>query len=302
MKFALQGFGLAPRHWPEVAAAAEANGFESVLVPEHLVFPAEMPALYSYNQETGLPPMTSDAPAYDPWVLLASMAAVTSTIRLGTCVFILPLRHPIAVARSLVTLDRLTGGRIIAGVGAGWLIDEFEIIGLSYTDRGARMDESMDLMRRLFGPDEIIEHHGRHFDLGQPIVFNPKPLGTIPLHVGGTSPAALRRAARRGDGWMSHGPLRAQPPTAEQIASDLAALRDNIAIIDREREEAGRSAVPFEVTAGFGATLHGARAAEEAGVHRYACGPGPMGKPGFLDWIKRFADDVIAVTSNNRLG
>jgi probable F420-dependent oxidoreductase len=298
MKFALQCFGLSARHYPDVARAAEENGFESVWVPEHLVFPAEMPPLYSYNHESGLPPMESTAPAYDPWVIIGAMAAVTDTIVMGTSVYILPLRHPIAVARSLVTLDRISGGRVVAGIGAGWLVDEFEITGLSYRDRGRRMDECIEVLRKLWSPDDVIEHKGEFFDFGQPITFEPKPISKkpIPLLVGGISPPALRRAGRLGDGWIAHHPLRAAPATPAELAQDHADLAAEIATIERHRQEAGRADLPFEIAAGFTATRDDVRALEELGVTRYSCGPSknPLRKDEFVDWMKRFADDVIS--------
>jgi alkanesulfonate monooxygenase SsuD/methylene tetrahydromethanopterin reductase-like flavin-dependent oxidoreductase (luciferase family) len=128
MKFAMSMSGLGARHYPEVAEVAEANGFESVWMPEHLIFPAEMPPNYSYTPD-GYPPMHSDTPAFDPFVVLGGVATRTKDIRLATGVFILPLRHPIGVARSVITLDRLSGGRVVLGIGVGWMPDEFEIVG-----------------------------------------------------------------------------------------------------------------------------------------------------------------------------
>lgn len=298
MKFAMSCFGLSARHYPEIAQAAEANGFESIWVPEHLVFPAEMPPLYSYNHDTGLPPMDSSAPAYDPWVIIGAMSAVTERIVMGTSVFILPLRHPIAVARSLVTLDRLSGGRVEAGVGAGWLVDEFEITGLSAKDRGRRMDECIEVMRKLWSPDDVIEHKGEFFDFGRPITFEPKPVSKkpIPLLVGGVSRPALRRAGRLGDGWIAHKPFRPRPATADEMKQDRAGLAAEIATIQAHREEAGRADLPFEIVAGLTGTVDDVRAVEELGVTRYPCGPSmnPVRKDQFVDWIKRFADEVIA--------
>jgi len=114
MKVGIGLSGLGARHYPGVAAVAEAAGFESLWIPEHLVFPAEMPPRYSYTPD-GFPPMHPDTPTFDPWVVLAAVATATETIRLASGVFILPLRHPIMVARSVVTLDRMSGGRVVLG-------------------------------------------------------------------------------------------------------------------------------------------------------------------------------------------
>ena len=116
MKFGISLSGLGARHYPEVAAIAEENGFDSLWIPEHLVFPVEMPPEYSYTAD-GYPPMNSKLPTFDPWVVLGAVASRTSTIRLATGVYILPLRHPIKVARSVVTLDRMSGGRVVLGIG-----------------------------------------------------------------------------------------------------------------------------------------------------------------------------------------
>src|SRR4051812_29816445 len=128
MKFGMSLAGLSARHYPEVAEAAETAGFDSVWMPEHLIFPVDMPPEYSYTPD-GYPPMHSETPAYDPFVVLAGVVTRTTTLKVGTGVFILPLRHPIPVARSVITLDRMSGGRVLFGIGVGWLSDEFEIVG-----------------------------------------------------------------------------------------------------------------------------------------------------------------------------
>jgi probable F420-dependent oxidoreductase len=302
VKFALSMSGLGARHYPEVAEAAESAGFESVWMPEHLVFPAEMPPNYSYTPD-GYPPMHSDTPAFDPWVVLGGVATRTSTIRLATGVFILPLRHPIGVARSVVTLDRLSGGRVIMGIGVGWMPDEFEIVGQDFHNRGRRTDEMMVLMRKLWSEDTI-EFHGEFYDI-PPIKFAPKPINRqagIPLIVGGTSPGALRRAGRLGDGWVHHAQIHVSLYSGETNPgvneADFAELTDHLRVIHQHRAEAGREGEPFEVIAGMGATLPNIRRCEELGVTTYQAGPSSAGlrgtKDDFIDWIKRFSDEIIA--------
>ena len=131
MKFGTSIMGVSFRSYPEVAAAFEESGFESIWIPEHLVFPAEMPPTYPYS-DSGYPPVTPDTPAYDPWVVLSYIAASTHHIRLATNIYILPLRHPLQTARSVVTLDRVSGGRVTLGIGVGWLEDEFNYLGLNF--------------------------------------------------------------------------------------------------------------------------------------------------------------------------
>jgi probable F420-dependent oxidoreductase len=301
MKFGMSLSGLGARHYPEVAEMAEANAFDSVWMPEHLIFPAEMPAKYLYTPD-GYPPMRSDTPAFDPWVVLGGVATRTSTIRLATGIFILPLRHPVMVARSVVTLDRLSGGRVVLGMGVGWMPDEFEIVGEDFRTRGARADEMIELMRLLWR-EETIEFHGRFYDI-PPVKFAPKPLNKqqgIPIVVGGTSPGALRRAGRLGDGWMHHAQIHASVYSGEANPGanedDFAELADHVAVINRHRDEAGRADLPFEFVVGMGSSPDAIRRVEELGATTCTVGPSAAGlrgtKDDFLDWIKRFADEVM---------
>jgi probable F420-dependent oxidoreductase len=284
MKFGLPFFGLSPRHYASVARAAEDNGFESVWMPEHLVIPAEMPATYPYT-ESGFPPITPETPLYDPWVVLGSVASATETIRLATNVFILPLRHPIATARSVVTLDRLSGGRVTLGAGVGWLEGEFDIVGQSFADRGRRMDEIMGLLRELW-TGETVEHHGEFYDVG-PLTFSPKALQkpSIPIEIGGASAAALRRAGRLGDGWIEIG------------CNDLDQLAAKMDVIREHRRQSGRQDLAFEFTAGVGTDLDTIRRAQELGVTRVVAGAmavnGRVSADDVRDFTARFADEVI---------
>lgn len=297
MKFGLSLFGLSPRHYPEIAAAAEANGFESVWIPEHLVLPAVMPPTYPYT-DSGYPPIEPSTPTFDPWVVLSLIAQATTTIRLATNVYVLPLRHPLVTARSVVTLDRVSGGRVTLGVGVGWLQEEFDIMGQDFYNRGKRMDEIMGLLRRVWDRQEdVIEHHGEFYDLA-PFRFYPKPVQKtgIPIEVGGASKPALRRAGRLGDGWIAIGP------------QDPESMAQHIGTINAHRQQAGRQDLPFEITAGMGRTVDDLRRAEELGVTRLTLGPEPHGKAlddpskphsrldvrDFVDFTARYADEVIS--------
>ena len=302
MKFGISLSGLGARHYPEVAATAEANGFDSAWIPEHLIFPAEMPPKYLYTPD-GYPPMQSDTPAFDPWVVLAAVGARTERIRLATGVFILPLRNPIMVARSVVTLDRMAGPRVVLGIGVGWMPDEFEIVDVPFSTRGRRTDEMIELMRALWR-DDTVEFHGEFFDV-PPVKFQPKPIDRqrgIPIVVGGTSPGALRRAGRLGDGWIHHAQIKVSlfkgetnPGVDEE---DWKELEGHLATISRHRSEAGRLDEPFELVAGMGPGLDAVRRSAELGVTTCNVGPATKGlrgtKDDFLDWIKQYADEVIA--------
>jgi probable F420-dependent oxidoreductase len=281
--FPLKQRGIDAAEYPALAAAAESHGFESVWLPEHLVLPKALPPTYPYSA-SGNAPITPQTPEFDPWVALAAVAGATSTIRLATGVFILPLRHPIATARSVMTLDRVSRGRAVLGIGVGWMEEEFVAVGQSFADRGDRTDESIDLIRRLWSED-VVEHHGRHFDFG-PVCFEPKPVQQpVPIEVGGTSPAALRRAGRLGDGWIELG------------STDLDEITRRLAVIEEARARAGRSG-PFEVTCSVPTCDRElVDRYEAAGVTRLLTGPPPStaghSVADVLGWIGQFAGEVI---------
>src|SRR5437867_5242372 len=173
MKIGVPLFRLSHRHMAPVARCAEALGFESVWVPEHLVFPTCIRSRYPYSPD-GVPPVSVDTPHLDPLVLLTHVAAATSTIRLGTNIYILPLRHPLLTARLAVSVDVLSGGRLTLGVGVGWLAEEFEAAGIDFATRGARTRECVRALKVLWTAPEP-EFHGRFFDFGA-VKFEPKPV------------------------------------------------------------------------------------------------------------------------------
>ncbi len=288
MKYGYSLMGVSPRYYAEVAAAAETAGFESIWLPEHLVYPEELPATYPYS-ESGLPITPATTPLFDPWVVLAYVACATSTVRLATHVYILPLRHPIATARQLVTLDRVSGGRVILGAGVGWLEKEFEAVGQSFKDRGKRTDEIIGVMRRLWS-ERVIEHRGEFYSF-DPVHFEPKPVqkSGIPIEIGGASPAALRRAGRLGDGWIEIG---------SHSLDDVAVQIDTVM---RHRHDAGRADLPFDITAGFGLGPDEAsrKRCAELGITRLITQP-PFPEDGSgvrpeaaIEFIRDFGRDVI---------
>lgn len=287
LKFGVRIMGVPLRDLTAVAAAFEAGGFESIWVQEHLVFPADMPPTYPYSDD-GQPPVTPETPVYDAWAVLAHLAATTSRIRLGTNVYILPLRHPLQTARTVVTVDRLSQGRVILGAGVGWLEEEFDYVGVPFRDRGRRADATIAVLRRLWS-DDVVEVDNEHFSFG-PVRFRPRPVrpAGIPIEVGGSAPAALRRAGRLGDGWIEIG------------CADLDEFRAKLAVVQAARREAGREAMPFEVTlqGRGGWSLDDYRRAAEAGATRVIVGPtpGPDGRmpaAAVQDWAARFGQDVI---------
>ncbi|WP_079161847.1 LLM class F420-dependent oxidoreductase [Streptomyces fodineus] len=172
---------------------------------------------------------------YDPVATLAHLSAVTERVRLLSHVAVVGLRHPLSTAKQYATLDHLSGGRLILGVGAGHVREEFEALGADFERRGAVLDETIDALRAALGPEEFPEHHGKLYDFGG-LGQRPRPAQRdVPLWVGGSSPAAVRRAALKGDGWLPQGDPR------ERLPAQIARLR-------RLREEAGIEG-PFTVGA-----------------------------------------------------
>jgi alkanesulfonate monooxygenase SsuD/methylene tetrahydromethanopterin reductase-like flavin-dependent oxidoreductase (luciferase family) len=190
-----------------------------------------------------------------------------------------------AGARSVVTLDRLSNGRVTLGVGVGWLEEEYVAVGRSFHDRGKRADVMILLLRRLWSED-VIEHHDEHFDI-PPIKFQPKPrFGTIPIEVGGGSAPALRRVGRLGGGWIEIG------------SGSLEAAVEKIAVINTHRKDAGRDDLPFEVTLGgaYGSDLDSLRRCEDAGAIRVVVAPKFESRitPELVaEFTKRFADEIL---------
>lgn len=232
MKFGVPLGLVHPGIWRELTVAADRLGYESVWLPEHLVFTTDLStARYPGTSEPGIVPQTPlfDAPAY-----LCALAAVTERVRLGTAVYLYGLRHPFVSARAFATLDQISRGRAIVGVGAGWYEGEWIAAGVDFRTRGARLDEAITVSRRLWS-EEAVEHHGTFFDFPE-VAFEPKPVQRpLPVHAGGESKAALRRAARLCDGWIS------MPQT-------LQAVRPKLDLLRAYREEAGRTGMPFEIT------------------------------------------------------
>jgi len=183
-----------------VTEEADRLGFDSVWIPEHLVLPHDMRG--SPFADDPHAPIPADMPFLDPFGLLAFLAARTEQIRLATHVLNLGLRHPLVTARAVATLDVISGGRVDLGIGASWLEGEWQALGLDFATRGRRVDEALTVCRSLWSED-ITEHHGELFDFG-PVMFVPKPVQKPwpPIHIGGDGPAALRRAALYGDGWV----------------------------------------------------------------------------------------------------
>jgi probable F420-dependent oxidoreductase len=219
-----------PTHLIRMARKAEELGFEGVFMGDHLFFPEPLATRYPYTQN-GLPPWDAATPFPDAWCAISAMAAVTERLRFTVAIYVLPARSPIGVAKACATASVLSGGRVALGAGAGWMKEEFDVVGVDFRRRGSRLEESIEVLRKLWSGG-VVEHHGVHFDFPR-LSMSPAPRAPIPIYLGGGNARALRRAATLGDGWIG---LGNQPGEAEEILDELARLR----------RETGRGDEPFE--------------------------------------------------------
>lgn len=269
---------LSPRSFLDVTCLAEELGFESVWLPEHLVFPVDMAG--SPYPGADHPPVPPSTKVFDVFAYLSFLAGRTERVRLGTNVYLLGLRHPFVAARAIQTLDIVSGGRAEIGIGAGWLRSEWTAAGLDPATRGRRLDEALAVCKRLW-TEEVVEHRGEFYAF-DPVMFEPKPVQRPwpPLHVGGESEAALARAARAGDGWFG---LEHTPESAAERVTRLHALR----------REAGREDAPLQVTvAGRVEEPADLERYREAGVDRLMLRPWTSSRDA-LDGLRRFADRLL---------
>ena len=222
------------------AMAVEELGFESVWTGDHVVLPVEETDQYPYTPD-GRFVARPDDPQLDAFVVLSYIASATERVRIGTTVAIVPYRNPILQAKMFATLDVLTGGRVVCGVGVGWLEKEFDVLGASYPNRGPVTDEYLEIFSTLWA-DQEPEYHGEFYDFDG-IYFAPKPVQQprIPIWVGGHTRRAIRRTIKYGDAWH---PTRQTP---EFVAEHLPYLRNF-------SEEVGRD--PSEITISLKRTLH----------------------------------------------
>lgn len=275
MKFGVHLAQVNPKAFVDVAIEADRLGYESVWMAEHLVLPVDMGG--SPYPGSDHPPIPPELPVFDAWNYLSFISARTERVRLGTHVYNLALRHPFVSARAIQTLDIVSGGRVEIGVGAGWLASEYEAAGVDFAGRGRRLDEAIEVCRRLW-TEETVEHHGEFFDF-EPVKFEPKPAQRPhpPIVVGGDSKAALRRAARLGDGWA---PMVQTPETLPEALAEL----------ERLRNDAGRADEPFEVTiTARNPSTDEIDAYADAGVDRLIVSPWERSREA-LDGLRTFAE------------
>jgi probable F420-dependent oxidoreductase len=262
-----------------VATAADDLGYESIWTVEHVAVPKgyQSPYPYSPSGKMGGP---DDMSIPDPLSWLAYIAAVTKNIKLATGVAILPQRNVIYTAKETATIDQLSNGRMLLGIGAGWMKEEFDVLGVPFDDRGKRTDEYIRTLRVLWG-DESPTFHGDFVDFTDTYV-RPQPVNkTIPIHIGGHTDRAARRAGELGDGFFPG-------------ASDKDTLAHAIDTMRRHAEKNGRDPDAIEVTAGGALDPAGIEELAKLGISRVVLPPLAMDKDGIRAALEGFAENVMA--------
>ena len=270
----------------EIARVAEEVGFEGLMLSDHVFVPQDRKSKYPYS-ESGDPDFDGQAPFPDCFVTASALAQCTNRLRFATNVYILPLRHPVEVARFTSSAAVFTRDRFVLGIGAGWMKDEFEVLGRRYEKRGALMDEQIEIVRKLTS-GEVVEHAGEHYAFPK-MQMQPAPSRPVPLWIGGQNPAALRRAGQLMDGWSGSGQTYAE---AKQVLETIAA----------HRRKAGREALPFDAIVPFVEPPTEDERAHlvELGMtgtvsypFPYTVGPDAT-RQQKLDYLRRYGDEVIA--------
>jgi probable F420-dependent oxidoreductase len=218
------------RELPELAAFAESLGFDGIGLSDHLVRPREVASAYPYSADGRMEAGTA-TPYPDVWVTIAALAQHTRRVRFVSNVYVMPLRDPFSVAKSVSTAAVLSGDRVVMGVGVGWMAEEFALTGQRFAARGRRTDEMLLVLEKLLS-GEMVEHAGEFYRFA-PLQMQPVPARRPLVWIGGESPAALARAARW-DGWLG-------------VYYDVDEALARLAQVDRLRREAGRGNRPFDV-------------------------------------------------------
>lgn len=271
-----------PEFIREWCTTAERLGFDSLWGVDHVVMPQRVESKYTLPRR---PATISDdavsdllAPNFELVTTLAYVAALTERIKLGTAVAVLPIRNAVLNARQLATVDRYSNGRVVLGIGAGWLEEEARAMGMPWDQRGARTDEHIELLRTIWTePGRHVEFHGEFWNI-PPMDPEPRPVQRpIPILIGGHSEVALDRAARLGDGWI------AAVMSSYRLSELLPLLRHAA-----ERHDRDPSSVLVYCGAPTGVTgADGLQQYRDLGAHSVQVALETV------DELKRFAEDVL---------
>lgn len=218
-----------PTSVPQRAVALERAGFDSLWVSDHVVMPYTIESFYPFAAD-GRAPWTGDIPYVETVVALASAAAVTERVRLGSAVLVLPQRNPVLLAKQVASLDAISGGRIELGIGAGWLAEEFVALDSPFEERGRRMEEWISLLRDFWTGRPAAR--GGIYPVADGLVQLPVPPHPVPLLVGGHTKAAFRRAGTLGDGWLAQQAVPALD--VDHLATEIEAVRAQAVKVERD--------------------------------------------------------------------
>jgi probable F420-dependent oxidoreductase len=277
-----------PTFYAPLARAAEEAGYHSMVIPDSICYPRDASSLYPYNPD-GSREFLEDKPFLEPFSLIPALGAVTSRIRFTTFVIKVPVRNPVLLAKQATSTAVLTGNRLVLGVGTSPWREDYDILGADWAGRGWRLDESIAILRGL-AAGGYFEYHGETYTLPA-VKIAPVPTEPIPVLIGGHSDAALRRAARLGDGWMHGG---GDPADLPRLLARLAEFQ--------AREDRSTRGFEIHVISMDAYSADGVRRLEEQGVTDvivgfrwpYATGPDTESLSQKIGHLRRFADDVIA--------
>lgn len=252
-------------------------GFDGLICADHLVYPRELHSRYPSPE--GIPPWQPKTAWPDSWVLIGAMAALTTRLRFSNAIYVAPSRPLVQVAKQVATASVIAQGRVSLAVGAGWMREEFELLGQDFDTRGARLDEMIPALRALWRGGWV-SWTGAHYRVPE-LMLEPHPPAPVPILCGGESEIALRRAARLCDGWVG---TAYRLDDAVRYVERLTALR----------REYGRDSAPFEIMVALleVPTLEIFQRAEEVGITAVLCAPW-YGSDDLEGAINRFADEVI---------
>ena len=282
MKYAISHANIVFPSGPEAIAAVQAMeraGFESVWTVEHVVIPRSFEHRYPETADGALP-FAATTPIPDPLAWIAYVAAAAPTLKFGTGILIVPERNPLVTAKAAATIDSMCGGRLMLGVGVGWLREEFDALGVPFAHRGRRTEEAIAVMRGLWSEDEF--SFDGDFYAFPPVVSSPKPFAArVPIHIGGYGERAARRAGRIGDGFFPG-------------VRDPRALSELVSIVRRTAEDAGRDPDLIEVTARGSADPEHLRALARAGADRALLSARDFDPLQFEAELVRLGEEVLA--------
>ncbi len=285
MKFVLSTSFSTVAHLTQLAPVADECGWEAMSFSDHVVHPEAIDTPYPYTKD-GSRRWEAFTDWPDPFVMAGALATITKRLKFTNNIFVLPMRNPFLVAKAISTAAIVSNNRIIPAIGVGWSKDEFQLMQQDFHTRGKRADEMVEVMRLLWS-GEMVEYEGKHYQFNK-LEMNPAPTAHIPIWVGGISDAAMKRAARLGDGWVT----------------DLQTSNEIIECINKVngyRKEYGRDHLPFSVmaTPSDAFTVDGYKKLEDNGVTHILTMPWPFyhGETDDIDkkidGVKRYAEDII---------